>query len=101
MGYLGPGNGIEFYTSSVSCPAAPNPTRWRGFILRGRWGWQVEKGAAPYPSGKGEVCKTFMRRFESARRLTEDPLNCVAIRTPLFGVSRWWLGLVSPGWRNW
>ncbi len=24
---------------------------------------------APYPSGKGEVCKTFMRRFESARRL--------------------------------
>ena len=24
---------------------------------------------APYPSGKGEVCKTIMRRFESARRL--------------------------------
>jgi hypothetical protein len=24
---------------------------------------------APYPSGKGEVCKTFMQRFESARRL--------------------------------
>lgn len=24
---------------------------------------------APYPSGKGEVCKTFIRRFESARRL--------------------------------
>src|SRR3569833_185055 len=25
--------------------------------------------AAPYPSGKGEVCKTFMQRFDSARRL--------------------------------
>ena len=24
---------------------------------------------ASYPSGKGEVCKTFMRRFKSARRL--------------------------------
>ena len=24
---------------------------------------------APYPSGKGEVCKTFMHRFESGRRL--------------------------------
>ncbi len=27
---------------------------------------------APYPSGKGEVCKTFMRRFESARRLKNN-----------------------------
>ena len=26
---------------------------------------------APYPSGKGEVCKTFMQRFESARRLNK------------------------------
>ena len=26
---------------------------------------------APYPSGKGEVCKTFIRRFESARRLSQ------------------------------
>ena len=24
---------------------------------------------APYPRGKGEVCKTFMHRFESGRRL--------------------------------
>ena len=24
---------------------------------------------APYPSGKGEVCKTFMQQFDSARRL--------------------------------
>ena len=27
---------------------------------------------APYPSGKGEVCKTFMHRFESGRRLSND-----------------------------
>src|SRR5437867_12472850 len=27
------------------------------------------KFPAPYPSGKGEVCKTFMRGFESLRRL--------------------------------
>ena len=26
---------------------------------------------APYPSGKGEVCKTFMHRFESDRRLLQ------------------------------
>ena len=36
-------------------------------------GFSISAGAfpslAPYPSGKGEVCKTFMRRFESARRL--------------------------------
>ena len=25
--------------------------------------------AAPYPSGKGEACKAFIRRFESGRRL--------------------------------
>ena len=24
---------------------------------------------APYPRGKGEVCKTFMHRFDSGRRL--------------------------------
>ena len=29
---------------------------------------------APYPSGKGEVCKTFMNRFDSDRRLsTKSP----------------------------
>ena len=26
---------------------------------------------APYPSGKGEVCKTFMNRFDSDRRLNK------------------------------
>src|SRR5262249_35415744 len=30
---------------------------------------------APYPSGKGEVCKTFMHRFESDRRLLVDLLR--------------------------
>ncbi len=30
---------------------------------------------APYPSGKGEVCKTFMRRFESARRLNNGKVD--------------------------
>jgi hypothetical protein len=30
---------------------------------------------APYPSGKGEVCKTFMHRFESDRRLLLDLLR--------------------------
>ena len=33
---------------------------------------------APYPSGKGEVCKTFMRRFESARRLRTSPATTLA-----------------------
>jgi hypothetical protein len=28
--------------------------------------------AARYPSGKGEVCKTFMRRFDSAPRLQDS-----------------------------
>ena len=28
---------------------------------------------APYPSGKGEVCKTFMHQFESGRRLIFGP----------------------------
>ena len=31
----------------------------------------MECQTAPYPSGKGEVCKTFMHRFESGRRLFE------------------------------
>ena len=30
--------------------------------------WRATKGAR-YPSGKGEVCKTFMRRFDSDPRL--------------------------------
>jgi hypothetical protein len=30
-------------------------------------------GRARYPSGKGEVCKTFMRRFDSDPRLQSFP----------------------------
>ena len=33
----------------------------------------VEK-KAPYPSGKGEVCKTFMHQFDSDRRLIAKSL---------------------------
>ncbi len=29
----------------------------------------ILKGKARYPSGKGEVCKTFMREFDSHPRL--------------------------------
>ncbi len=32
---------------------------------------------APYPSGKGAVCKTAMQRFEPARRL-QTSLACAA-----------------------
>ncbi len=32
---------------------------------------------ARYPSGKGEVCKTFMRRFDSDPRLQQRP--CIAV----------------------
>ena len=33
---------------------------------------------APYPSGKGEVCKTFMHQFESDRRLDQNQVAGVA-----------------------
>ena len=36
------------------------------FVLRTRYGTNAE---ARYPSGKGEVCKTFMRRFDPDPRL--------------------------------
>ena len=44
------------------------PTHPRGFMLSGpaQAGTQFR---ARYPSGKGEVCKTFMRRFDSDPRL--------------------------------
>src|SRR5207237_10476913 len=35
---------------------------------------------APYPSGKGEVCKTFMHRFESDRRLSSGIMRSDHIR---------------------
>ena len=45
-------------------------------------------GGARYPSGKGEVCKTFMRRFDSDPRLqvflfaVAAPRNAVEQRHP-------------------
>ena len=49
------------------------------------------KHRARYPSGKGEVCKTFMRRFDSDPRLQPlellpDP-SCMKIPSPAHGPS--------------
>ena len=33
----------------------------------------TRKVEARYPSGKGEVCKTFMREFDSHPRLQQNP----------------------------
>ena len=71
-----------------TCPVAPHPTRQRGlfFIVDCRLKIvdcrlsitdrkifnlksTICNDLARYPSGKGEVCKTFMRRFESGPRL--------------------------------
>src|SRR2546426_8870510 len=37
---------------------------------------------APYPSGKGEVCKTFMHRFESDRRLYPPDIAPLVFHLP-------------------
>jgi hypothetical protein len=37
----------------------------------------MSTSGAPYPSGKGAVCKTAMQRFEPARRL-QTKLACAA-----------------------
>jgi hypothetical protein len=48
---------------------------------------------ARYPSGKGEVCKTFTRRFDSDPRLqTFLAVACLACGSPRTDVSSW-LGL--------
>ena len=104
----------------VSGPAAPNPTRWRGsyFILRGELSPEEPAFTATYPSGKGEVCKTFMHRFESGRRLqwnrrcrrkSRGPLDqgsrlCVLRALHYSGKHRILSHLREPqrpGWRNW
>ena len=38
---------------------------------------------ARYPSGKGEVCKTFMRRFDSDPRLHSKPVKSPMVKEPL------------------
>ena len=75
-------------TSSLKWPRRPQSHQVAGFLFFSgvsvMWGCsKVFSGSgvsiqsrdslisAPYPSGKGEVCKTFMRRFDSARRLTK------------------------------
>ena len=53
----------------------------RSSLLRIRRSHPVRTGLGPwsfscsarYPSGKGEVCKTFMRRFDSGPRLHHSP----------------------------
>ncbi|MBM2845600.1 MAG: hypothetical protein HW407_912 [Bacteroidetes bacterium] len=82
------------YTSSLKWPRRPQSHQVAGLFFLG---WIVrshrdffdlevanccehmasysEMIPAPYPSGKGEVCKTFMRRFESARRLIGRPVR--------------------------
>ena len=42
---------------------------------------------APYPRGKGEVCKTFMHRFDSGRRLEIGPLQKRAEGFGIHGVA--------------
>ena len=48
----------------------------RSFLMDGLLGAGKLRYAvgARYPSGKGEVCKTFMRRFDSDPRLQLKPL---------------------------
>src|SRR5690606_27666426 len=56
--------------------------------------WLHTNKTVPYPSGKGEVCKTFMHRFESDRHLVPEPALTVVrvsfcgalelVGTPLF-----------------
>src|ERR1700756_5853908 len=40
------------------------------------FGTLLARAGARYPSGKGEVCKTFMRRFDSDPRLHTFPCKC-------------------------
>ena len=47
---------------------------------------------ARYPSGKGEVCKTFMRRFDSDPRL--QSFNHLQAQAKNFSAD--WLALVKP-----
>ncbi len=65
--------GLSVIAPNVSCkihfllkwPRRPQSHQVAGFCFT----QNEEVVMASYPSGKGEVCKTFMRRFESARRL--------------------------------
>jgi hypothetical protein len=52
-------------------------------LVDNSWFWGYLNFRARYPSGKGEVCKTFMRRFDSDPRLQPSLLS------------------LSPEWRTW
>ena len=68
---------LSKYTSSLKWPRRPQSHQVAGFyfakgalgLARGNRSVLEEDLLATYPSGKGEVCKTFMHRFESDRRL--------------------------------
>ena len=51
------------YTPRTRCPPGAKLLDFAGGT---RYGREIE---ARYPSGKGEVCKTFMRRFDPDPRL--------------------------------
>ena len=55
--------------SAIHGPRLRNAISRRMFFHSALRNLQSAIDLAPYPSGKGEVCKTFIRRFESARRL--------------------------------
>src|SRR5580704_3484341 len=67
----------------VSTETLPN-----GGVVDFAPGTRYVRVRARYPSGKGEVCKTFMRRFDSDPRL--QPLTLIFAR-----VSRASLGLTA------
>jgi hypothetical protein len=52
------------------------PRPGEGLCSQGRCKQQAHQYRARYPSGKGEVCKTFMRRFDSDPRLQLPVLMC-------------------------
>ena len=57
------------YTSSLTWPRRPQSHQVAGLLFVRQVIPEGEESTATYPSGKGEVCKTFMHRFESGRRL--------------------------------
>ncbi len=52
----------------VSRSILPSGARWTGYGEVDRSS-EASLAKARYPSGKGEVCKTFMRRFDPGPRL--------------------------------
>ncbi len=68
----------------VKTETVPRVSRRFGAWRRNVW-WLslVFEGRARYPSGKGEVCKTFMRRFDPGPRLQSPP----STRNPWLGIA--------------